>query len=62
MYRDEVISELWRIRDEYATENNHDLKRIVADLQRRQRQSLTRLVDRRPLRRPKETTDAVIHP
>jgi len=58
MYQDEVISELWRIRDAYAAENHHDLKEMLADLQKKQLQSHATLVDRRPVRRPEATTDA----
>ena len=58
MYQDEVISELWRIRDAYAAENHHDLKEMLADLQKRQLQSHATLVDRRSVRRPEATTDA----
>jgi hypothetical protein len=48
MYPDEIISEVWRIRDDYAAENHHDLREIVADLQRRQLHPHSILVDRRP--------------
>jgi hypothetical protein len=51
MYADEIIAEVWRIRDEYAAKHHHNLKEILADLQRRQRRSHRRLVDRR--RKPK---------
>ena len=55
---DEVISELWRIRDAYAAENHHDLKELLADLQKRLLQFCATVVDRRPVRRPEATTDA----
>ena len=48
MYRDEIISEVWRNRDEYAAEHHHDLAKIVADLKRKQRHPHSTLVDRRP--------------
>ena len=47
MYEDEIIAEVWRIRDEYAAEHHHNLREILADLKRRQRRSHRRLVDRR---------------
>ena len=47
MYEDEVIREVWRIRDAYLSEHNHDLSRMVADLEARQRRSHRPLVDRR---------------
>jgi len=47
---DEIIAEVWRIRDEYAAEHHHNLREMLADLKRRQRRS------RRPVaRRPKST-------
>ncbi len=36
MYRDEVIEEVWRIRDEYVERRHHSLDEIVEDLRRRQ--------------------------
>jgi hypothetical protein len=48
MYRDEIISEVWRNRDAYAAEHDHDLSKIVADLRQRQRRRHVKAVDRRP--------------
>lgn len=47
MYQDEVIREVWKNKETYAGRHDHDLHRIVADLQQRQKQSDARLVDRR---------------
>ncbi len=47
MYRDEVIEEVWRNRDAYASEHQHDLERIVEDLRRRQNENPSKVVDRR---------------
>ena len=47
MYRDEIIAEVWRNRDEYAFKHHHQLSKIVADLLRRQRHPHGELVDRR---------------
>jgi hypothetical protein len=47
MYRDEVIDEVWRIRDEYVEKHHHDLDEIVDDLRRRQAEHPARVVDRR---------------
>lgn len=47
MYRDEVIEEVWRIRDEYVARHHHSLDEIVADLRRRQAEHPERIVDRR---------------
>jgi len=55
MYRDEVIEEVWRIRDEYVKQHHCNLDEIVADLQRRQAEHPARIVDRRqprPLENP----------
>ncbi len=48
MYRDEVIEEVWRIRDEYVKRHHHNLIEIVEDLRRRQAEHPARIVDRRP--------------
>jgi hypothetical protein len=47
MYRDEILTELWRVRDAYAARHHHSLREIVADLQKRQETPVSRLVDRR---------------
>jgi len=57
MYRDEVIEEVWRIRDEYVERHHHDLDEIVEDLRRRQAEHPERVVDRR---QRKSTQDAPI--
>jgi hypothetical protein len=36
---DEVLREVWRIKDELSASYNHDLERLFADAQKRQRQS-----------------------
>jgi hypothetical protein len=51
MYRDEIIAEVWRIRDAYAKKHHHDLDEIMKDLQRRQKKSPLKFVDRRRRRR-----------
>lgn len=53
MYRDEVIEEVWRIRDEYVKQHHYSLDEIVADLRCRQAEHPSRIVDRRR-RRPVE--------
>ena len=47
MYRDEVIEEVWRIRDEYVKRHHYSLDEIVEDLRRRQAEHPSRIVDRR---------------
>jgi hypothetical protein len=39
MYRDAIVEEIHRIREEYSRSLNHDLKAIFADLQRQQAES-----------------------
>ena len=47
MSRDEIIAEVWRIRDAYVAAQGHDLAAIAEDLRRRQEEHAGRLVDRR---------------
>jgi hypothetical protein len=47
MCRDEVIEEVWRIRDEYVKQHHFSLDEIVEDLRRREAQHSSRIVDRR---------------
>jgi hypothetical protein len=54
MYKDEIISEVWRIRDEYAAEHNHNLKEMVADLKKRQLRSHRVVVNRRSAKRARK--------
>ena len=46
MYKDEIIAEVWRNRDEYARKHNHNLDEIVADLRRREQASGSKIVKR----------------
>jgi len=46
-YQDEIIIEVWQNREKYASRFHHNLREIMADLQKRQRMPLTNLVDRR---------------
>ncbi len=55
MYRDEIISEVWRNRDAYVEEHHHSLEEIVTDLQRRQEKRRERLIDRRPNKEMQQT-------
>lgn len=47
MYKDEIIAEVWRNRDAYAAQHNHNLADMVADLEVRQTRRGCTLVDRR---------------
>jgi hypothetical protein len=46
MYHDEVIEEVWRIRDEYVKQHHNSLDEIVEDLRRRQMEHPAKIVDR----------------
>ena len=39
MFKDEILEEIHRIREEYSRSFNHDLKAIFADLQKQQAES-----------------------
>lgn len=47
MYKDEIISEVWRNRDNYAEKHHHSLAEMVEDLKTRQQNPNCKLVDRR---------------
>ena len=49
MYQDEIIAEVWKNRDAYAKRHHHNLHEIVIDMQKRQQNPLSRLVDRKQL-------------
>lgn len=51
MYKDEIIAEVWRNREAYVAQHQHDLKKIVADLRRRQQEHPSKVVDRRRQKR-----------
>ena len=48
MYHDEIIEEVWKNRDQYVKEQNHDLKSMITDLQQRQSKHIA-TVDRRKM-------------
>ena len=50
MRKDEIIAEVWRNRDADAEKHHHNLDEMVKDLQRRQKKSRLKLVDRRKRR------------
>ena len=55
MYQDEIIREVWENRDAYTKRHNNDLHKMVQDLQRRQKKSSGRIVDRRTKTKPSGT-------
>ena len=48
---DEVIEELWRIKDDMGREHGYDVARLAADLQSKQREEGQRVVDLRAVRK-----------
>ncbi|MBI5723988.1 MAG: hypothetical protein HZA50_08530 [Planctomycetes bacterium] len=56
MYKDEIITEVWRNRDEYAQAHHYNLNEIVDDLRKRQQAHPQRVVDRRVQRKTKPET------
>jgi len=42
MWKDPIVDEVRKVREEYSREFGHDLTKIVADLQRRERESMDR--------------------
>ncbi len=49
MYRDEIITEVWRNRDAYTAHHHYSLDEMVTDLQERQKRPNCKLVDRRDI-------------
>ncbi len=47
IYKDEIISEVWRNRDAYVEKHKYDLKRIFSDLKKRQKKPHYKIIDRR---------------
>ncbi len=56
MYKDDIISEVWRNRDAYARKHHYNLDEIVADLRRREQSHPDRIVDLRHRTKPFTTT------
>ena len=55
MWKDEIVEEVRRIREEHAAKFNHDLKAILDDARKRQRESGRKTVSFPP-RKPKITS------
>jgi hypothetical protein len=47
MKKNEILEDVWRNRDEFAREHNNDLDAMVAALQKMEKRSPNRIVDRR---------------
>jgi len=50
-WEDEVLREVYAVRDAYAAEHGHDLDRIYRDIKRREASSRLRRMKARPLAR-----------
>jgi hypothetical protein len=61
MWRDEVLEEIYRIREEHAKAFNYDLKAICSDLQKRQAASGRKIISQ-PLRQPRQPHNKSLHP
>lgn len=61
MFRDPIVEEVRKAREEYAGQFNFSLSDMIADLQRRQRESGRKTVSFPPKRRPAvvKTSDGV---
>lgn len=53
MWRDEILEEIYRIREEHAKTFNYDLKSICNDLRKRQAASGRKIISK-PLRQPRQ--------
>ena len=51
---DEIIEELWQIKDSIAREHDYDIESLVAHLQTKQRPASQQVVDLRALRQTAE--------
>jgi len=49
VYKDEIINEVWKNREDYLKLHNHDLEEIINDLKVRQEKSGRTIVDRRSI-------------
>ncbi|MGL5796007.1 MAG: hypothetical protein ACRC80_28730 [Waterburya sp.] len=53
MWRDEILEEIYRIREEHAKAFNYDVKAICDDLRKRQTASDRKIISK-PLRQPRQ--------
>jgi hypothetical protein len=56
VYRDPIVEEIRKAREDYARQFNFNLREIAADLQRRERESGRKTVSFAPKRRPTAAT------
>ncbi|NET62750.1 MAG: hypothetical protein F6K47_43680 [Symploca sp. SIO2E6] len=60
MWRDEILEEIYRSREEHALAFNYDLKAICDDLRKRQAQSGRKIISQ-PLRQPHQSHNKSLH-
>ncbi|MFB2893948.1 hypothetical protein ACE1CI_13645 [Aerosakkonemataceae cyanobacterium BLCC-F50] len=61
MWKDEVLEEIYQIREEHAKSFNYDLKAICDDLRKRQAISDRKLIST-PLKQPRQQDNKSLHP
>lgn len=61
MWKDEILEEIYRIREEHAKTFNYDLKAICDDLRKRQAASDRKIISQ-PLRQPRQSHNKSLHP
>jgi hypothetical protein len=61
MWRDEILEEIYKIREEHAKAFNYDLKAICDDLRKRQAVSDRKIISK-PLRQPRQPHNKSLHP
>jgi hypothetical protein len=61
MWRDEILEEIYRVREEHAKAFNYDLKAICDDLRKRQAVSGRKIISK-PLRQPRLPHNQSLHP
>lgn len=61
MWRDEILEEIYRIREEHAKAFNYDLKAICDDLRKRQAATGRKVISK-PLRQPRQPHNKSLHP
>ncbi|MGJ5674473.1 MAG: hypothetical protein ACR9NN_12805 [Nostochopsis sp.] len=59
MWRDEVLEEIYRVREEHAKTFNYDLKAICDDLRQKQAASGRRIIST-PLKQPRQWYNNVV--
>jgi hypothetical protein len=61
MWRDEILEEIYKIREDHAKSFNYDLQAICDDLRQRQAASGRRIISQ-PLKNPRRQHNKSLHP